>query len=341
MNTQAVYALRGKILNTNNLAETKIFENKELSDLVYILTGKKTAIGKNFNVEDMKYHKLIALTDADDDGLHIASLILGFVYRHAKPILEKGYMYVAMPPLYSIIERNKKRYFLNQEEYDAYIDEKIFESFSFTENGKSVSNSKVKTRLNQFEAYTEQVSKLSIDSALNKYLIDDVCRFLRNNENADSKAIMKYIKSIGDFEVFKNDEGNAELNGLYNDTFVNAVIKDLVKVAKKARETLDANFPKSFKIGEDEISILNYESMYKQVTPKSRSRFKGLGEMNSDELWETTLDPSARNIMQVVLSDDEKTDDIMDTLLNSNSKYADKRKVFLMKNQQKIKELEI
>jgi len=66
--TQAVYALRGKILNTNNLAETKIFENKELSDLIYILTGKKTAIGKNFNVEDMKYHKLVALTDADDDG---------------------------------------------------------------------------------------------------------------------------------------------------------------------------------------------------------------------------------------------------------------------------------
>jgi len=73
-NTQAVYALRGKILNTQNVAETKIFENKELSDLIYILTGKKTAIGKNFNIEDMKYHKLVALTDADDDGRrHIKS----------------------------------------------------------------------------------------------------------------------------------------------------------------------------------------------------------------------------------------------------------------------------
>jgi len=89
------------------------------------------------------------------------------------------------------------------------------------------------------------------------------------------------------------------------------------------------------------LTIKSYQDMYTKVTPKSRSRFKGLGEMDAEELWETTLDPSVRNIMQVVLSNEEKTDETMDTLLNSNSKFADRRKVFLMKNQQKIRELEI
>lgn len=214
-----------------------------------------------------------------DDGLHIASLILGFIYRHAKPILEKGYMYIAMPPLYSIIERNKKRYFLNQEEYDAYIDEKIFENYTFTENGKKLSNNKIKTRLTQFENYKKQVINLAIDSGLNKYLIDDVCMFLREHETASSKDIMAFIKSVGDFEVFKNDEGNTEINGLYQDAFINAVIKDLVKIAKKAKNILDnLKYPVQLTVNGEKISILNYDGMYQKVTPKSRSRFKGLGK---------------------------------------------------------------
>jgi len=274
--------------------------------------------------------------------LHIASLILGFIYRHARPILEKGYMYIAMPPLYSIIEKNKKRYFLNQEEYDAYINEKIFENYEFTVDGKKLATNSVKAKLRQYEDYVNQVTNLATENSTNKYLIDDVCNFLRSNENADNKAILKFIKSIGDFEIFKNEDGNTELNGLYNDGFVNAVIKDLVKVAKKAKAILDGyKFPEELFINENKISIVTYQDMYNKVTPKSRSRFKGLGEMDADELWETTLDPSVRNIMQVVLSNEEKTDETMDTLLNSNSKFADKRKVFLMKNQQKIRELDI
>jgi len=271
--------------------------------------------------------------------LHIASLILGFVYRHAKPILEKGYMYIAMPPLYSIIERNKKRYFLNQEEYDAYIEEKIFENYVFSCNEIGLNKTKAKTILKNFETYKNKVSELSTSTGINMYLIDDVCDYLRTNENATSKDIVNLLKQIGDFEFFKNDEGNSEINGLYDNSFVNAVIKDLVKSAKKAKKILeDLSIPEEVFINDYHLSIKNYQDMYNKVTPKSRSRFKGLGEMDANELWETTLDPSVRNIMQVVLSDEEKTDDTMDTLLNSNSKYADKRNVFLMKNQQKIKE---
>jgi len=341
-NTQAVYALRGKILNTQNIAETKIFENKELSDLIYIITGKKTAIGKNFNIEDIKYHKIIALTDADEDGKHIATLLSGFIYGHARPIVENGYLYIAMPPLYSIIERNKKRYFLNQEEYDTYIEEKIFESYEFTHTTVKLTNSKVKTLLKNFETYKNKVSEMSIDNAINMYLIDDMCNYLRSNEDATNKDIVKFLKQIGDFEFFKNDEGNSEINGLYDNEFVNAVIKDLVKAAKKAKKILeDLNIPMDVFINDVPLTIKSYQDMYTKVTPKSRSRFKGLGEMDAEELWETTLDPSVRNIMQVVLSNEEKTDETMDTLLNSNSKFADRRKVFLMKNQQKIRELEI
>ena len=274
--------------------------------------------------------------------LHIASLILGFVYNHAKPILENGYMYIAMPPLYSIIERNKKRYFLNQEEYDAYIEEKIFENYEFKHTTVKMSNSKIKTLLKNFEIYKNKVSELSTDTAINMYLIDDMCNFLRNNEEATNKDILKFLKQIGDFEFTKNDEGNSEINGLYDSEFVNAVIKDLVKAAKKAKKILDdLNIPMDVSINDVSLTIKSYQDMYTKVTPKSRSRFKGLGEMDAEELWETTLDPSVRNIMQVVLSNEEKTDETMDTLLNSNSKFADKRKVFLMKNQQRIKELEI
>jgi len=174
------------------------------------------------------------------------------------------------------------------------------------------------------------------------YLIDDMCNYLRNNEDATNKDIVKFLKQIGDFEFFKNDEGNSEINGLYGSEFVNAVIKDLVKTAKKAKKSLeDLNIPMDIFINDVPLTIKSYQDMYTKVTPKSRSRFKGLGEMDAEELWETTLDPSVRNIMQVVLSNEEKTDETMDTLLNSNSKFADKRKVFLMKNQQKIRELEI
>ena len=267
---------------------------------------------------------------------HIASLLVNFFYKHCKEVITNGYLYITLPPLYSIIERNKKRYFLNQEEYDLYIYEKISNKYYFKCDGKKYSKigniKNICSIINKYKDFIENKESLNGISSL---MIDELLNLYDPNDKNNVNKIKKSINNIGDFI-----ESNGNYDGLYKESFMSFNINTLISILKETYNFKNKiKFPKDIKLydkedNEYEFNIEKFNSIMDEVTPKSRNRMKGLGEMDSHELWETTLDPNNRNLLKVVLSDDSGTNDIMETLLNPNN--TDQRKAFLMKNQQKV-----
>lgn len=326
-NYQAIYALRGKILNSNNVSKDIILTNKELSDLVYILTGKKDAIDDKFDIADLKYGKILTLCDADDDGYNITSLIITFFYKHMKDIITNGCLYVCQPPLYSIIENGKKRYFLNQEKYDEYIIEKIKNKYNFNYNITNV--------ISWCDKYNNFLDELSNNTGLPQELFDiysDIV--IKNNFTADINQLVK----LGDLIINGNN-----VSGLFSNYYIDLDFNDFIDIIEKVI-TYRANigYPNNLKLNNQLFYNKDYKQLLSDETPKSRSRFKGLGEMDADELGSTTIDKKYRQILKVVLQDNDESASVQEDLFNQNTKYSDRRKILLLDSQNNvINELEI
>jgi DNA gyrase subunit B len=348
--TQAVYSLRGKIKNTNNLSTVDILKNKETADLAYIMTGEKDGLDNKFDIKKLKYDRVIIMADADSDGKHITQLAICYFYRHMKDLVREGHLYVAISPLYSIIENNKKVYFQDQNDFDKYLIERIIKNYKFKYNKNNLTTKEIKNMLSIYDKYNSFITDIENNNSINKYFLDNINRYLikdDNYKNIDKKALLLFIKSLGDFAVTKESDG-IKINGLYDNEFISTSLKTILVNSKKC---VDFILKSKLNIGilyvpvkENkflELKLLDYNNINKKVIPASRSRFKGLGELNSEELWDTTMNPNTRNMYQVIINDEDLTDSIMEDLLNDNSTYADKRKAFLLKNQKDNKILNL
>lgn len=351
---QAIYALKGKIMNTNNSDATKILLNRELADLAYILTGKKDGIDTNFSIDDLKYQYINIMADADVDGLDIASHLITHFYKHYYSIVEEGRLRVCVPPLYSIVENGKKRYFLNQSDYNQYILDKALKKYKIM-NGNTIINRKkaLMNVLDKFEELKNYITELTQhNEELNLYLLDLTSQHIYNtlkdielitsmklSEISKNCNIKKYLKEISDVRFIKK-ENDLIFEGTADNVYVESSYKNFLKecvLLIKYRFEIELDF--DYKLSNittneiEDLTINRYIKLYKELTPKSRSRFKGLGEMNPDELWETTMNPESRNMIQIIIQDKSESDEVMENLFNQKPKYSDKRKEFLLKHQ--------
>jgi DNA gyrase subunit B len=278
-NTQAVYSLRGKMLNTIGMDTLKVLANKECADLAYILTGIKNAIDDNFNIDYLKYGKVIMLCDADVDGYHISMLGLTYIFEHMRPIITEGHMYIAIPPLYSIIEKGKKRYFVDQYEYDQYIYEKILKNYKFIENNKPVKTIKKLTRI--FEEY-DKISKyieeiVNNNIGVSKELIFSLFNYLLDNDYT-KENIVKFLKGCND--IILNDK---KYEGFFNENYVyftlNNIISIFNNIFKYANDNnisfSDIYYNNDQSDNYNPFNISVYDEIISAVTPKSRVRLKG------------------------------------------------------------------
>lgn len=277
--TQAVYSLRGKMLNTIGLDVSKVLANKECADLAYITTGEKDAIRDKFDISKLKYGKIIMLCDADVDGFSIVIYGIVYYFENMRPVIEEGHFYVAIPPLYSIVEKGKKRYFVDQEEYDDYIFSKVLQNYNFiNESDEKISTVEdIKIIFNKYE----MISKF----------IDDI---VKNNSGLDSQLLIDYFTILID-EFINTEDFISEFasdisynkkkkvyEGFYDNNYVSFTEDGIWNEINKIDNFIEKNnIPITSIYYENDtneylrFTIDKYRQIINEVTPKSRCRMKG------------------------------------------------------------------
>lgn len=338
---QAILPLKGKILNVEKSRLDKILGNEEIRT---IITAIGAGVGSDFDVEKLRYHKIILMCDADVDGSHIRTLILTFFYRQMKPLIEGGFIYIAQPPLYKLSRGKREEYIETEEEMNELILDLGVEGLKlFKIKGKqSFTNAQFKEIVSalvelerskdvmrkrgvKFGSYLEYYNEKK--KQLPRYLVK------QNGKDIfvyDDKGLAEIIKDDEDaryLEIFESDDlmGIQKRLGKLGLSIMNFLkpkaVSELSEATKKKKEKEGLLKP-LFLIEEqkDKYEFFSLEEILSFVREQAKKgihiqRYKGLGEMNPQQLWETTMDPSRRTILKVTLEDAVEADKTFSMLM--------------------------
>ncbi len=304
--TQAVLPLRGKILNIEKSNLNKILSNEEIKTLIQAIG---TGINKDFNEKNLRYGKIIIMTDADVDGSHIRALLLTFFYRFMRPLIEKGHIYVALPPLYRLKKGKETIYVLDDKEMEKVKKELIKKNLNISEI--IISDSfELKELIENYKYLKKEIIELLLES--------------KSIEELKEKLEKKKIK----FKDYKETK-TIEIEGFtlnYED--LNSLIMER---ARELYKRLKEKMPIKVKYKDEEIvinDILNLADKLSELALKDYEiqRYKGLGEMNVEQLWETTINPKTRKIKKITIKDAEEANEIIEMLMGEK---VDKRREFI------------
>ena len=341
---QAILPLRGKILNTWKSRQDKILSSTEIGTLI---TALGAGIGnQEFDVSKLRYHKIVIMTDADVDGSHIRTLLLTFFFKEMPELIRQGYLYIARPPLYKISKNKEEHYIMDDDELFEALIEYGIKDYSFESFDKKIYDSqKLQSLLNDIKNIQGLLKK--IPDRYDPKIIEqiaiaqglDIKNF--NNDKKIAQVAADYIaKSLDSIsEVYERGwKGAFDFESGY--TFsrkVRGVTEernvDLSLLQSQVIETLVKNYDEVFRIFEDKGQLYRDSSEPLEINSPSEildkivevgkkgltmQRYKGLGEMNPDQLWSTTLDPDNRSLMQVTIDDEEITKGWFEDLMGEN-----------------------
>ena len=341
---QAILPLRGKILNTWKSRQDKILSSTEIGTLI---TALGAGIGnQEFDVSKLRYHKVVIMTDADVDGSHIRTLLLTFFFKEMPELIRQGYLYIARPPLYKISKNKEEHYIMDDDELFEALIEYGIKDYSFESFDKKIYDSqKLQSLLNDIKNIQGLLKK--IPDRYDPKIIEqiaiaqglDIKNF--NNDKKIAQVAADYIaKSLDSIsEVYERGwKGAFDFESGY--TFsrkVRGVTEerniDLSLLQSQVIETLVKNYDEVFRIFEDKGQLYRDSSEPLEINSPSEildkivevgkkgltmQRYKGLGEMNPDQLWSTTLDPDNRSLMQVTIDDEEITKGWFEDLMGEN-----------------------
>lgn len=298
---QAVLPLRGKILNVEKARIDKMLTSDEIKTLITAIGG---GIGKeHFELESVRYHKVILMTDADVDGAHIRTLLLTFFYRQMFPLIERGYLYIAQPPLYRIKRGKWERYIQTEEEFAGLLKDIADEEVSFITGAQDRKKEFLK-------------------------LIFEYGRIIENFERKGFSA--SYIENL-----LKTGSDAFDLREFLqlNDTYEKIELISEIKANKEYVIQIKNETIKTKSLWELYIKIM--EAVKKGLTIQ---RYKGLGEMNPEQLWETTMDPEKRTLLRVSIEDAQRADEIFTVLMGDE---VEPRKEFIVKHALEVRNLDI
>jgi DNA gyrase subunit B len=321
--TQAILALRGKILNVEKVKYDKMIASVEIASLI---TALGTSIGKNFTIDKLRYHKIVIMTDADVDGYHIRTLILTFFFRHMREIIDLGYLYIAQPPLYKIKISNKERYIKN----DEFLKNFLIEHF-LIDNKIYINNhlADIKTLNETLESCEKIIPQTKSFSNYNFDISETIFQhFIRNDIKEINENILKDLEALISNKFKKEysikiDENQENLICEYKINKVINRFKIYIKtvLSDKNVRTVYKNAFKYFKDSSVKIILKNnkeiiFTNPYEFITQFIKlyregltiQRFKGLGEMNPEQLWDTTMNASNRELLQITINDLEATE---------------------------------
>ncbi len=358
---QAILPLRGKILNVEKASASKMLENEEIKKMIAVLG---VGIGKEmYDIDKLRYHKIVVMTDADVDGSHIRTLIMTFFFRQMQSLIEKGYLYLAQPPLYLIKKGQAKVYLKNEKELESYLfakigDEVVFYNKDFrSEILKGQKLLKFIKLVHKKNLLMNNLEKHGMSRPLTKKLVRTIDSESDFQDKAKAKAIAQQLEKDSlckNVEIKFDKEFGAytldlefELNGVNmhkiidHDFLTGPEFSDIKELYGKLDELPSA--PYFIEIGKEnfvqdnrkELVTFLFERLQKGLTIQ---RYKGLGEMNPDQLWETTMDPEHRTLLRVGINDFHECEEIFDTLMGND---AAKRKDFILMNALNVRNLDI
>lgn len=358
---QAILPLKGKILNVEKATTAKMLENDEIKAIISALG---VGIGKeSFDVEKLRYHKIIIMTDADVDGSHIRTLLMTFFFRHMRPLIEKGYLHLAQPPLFLVRKGKKNTYLKNEKELETFLLKKIGDDvllYLDKNNGDDLKQGKLIKfikLINKKNSLIENIEKRGMPRVITSKLIELIKNEDTLKDETKSREIAEKLQAIeccrAAVPTFDEEystytlELEYELNGVIMKRSINwdYLTGPLFARVNEVYEKLK-DYPKppfDFKIGKEEFQVESemelvlflYEKIKKGLYVQ---RYKGLGEMNPDQLWETTMNPENRTLLRVNISDYLDSETIFDTLMGNDS---NKRKEFIMENALDVRNLDI
>ena len=367
---QAILPLKGKILNVEKARLEKMLGSDEIKILITALGGGITSGTSKkeesfFNLEKLRYHKIIIMTDADVDGSHIRALLLTFFYRYMKEVIENGYLYIALPPLYRVKRGNSESYLKDDEALDAFLINESLNSLSVYRKQNDAADvildkKWVKESIDKIKSYKNLINKLNkthISETITEYLLNsDITSkdFLKEGVSDKLNALVGFLKNKEYEADLINDEDFEDYNKLiirFKNFIASACIdkRFLESVDYKTIYNLDKEI-KSLELSNVVIvadskkyeakSMNDFYDIIKSKAPQNISiqRYKGLGEMNPEQLWQTTMNKETRMLRKVNINDLIEADGMFDILMGDK---VEPRRKFIEDNALNVVNLDV
>ena len=359
---QAILPLRGKILNVERARLDKMLSSVEIGTLI---TALGAGVGNaDMDVEKIRYHKVIIMTDADVDGSHIRTLLLTFFFRHMRPLIEKGYLYIAQPPLFRAKRGQSEVYLKDQRDLDIYLmDAGLKDAVLITADGNqmagadlvdvanlAVATSRLIETVGRQLGNRDVIEQAAIAGLINPAMLDNAkaAEDLANRLEAKADSLEKGWSGM----IEQTDNGPAivvqrRLRGITE----RHVIDRRIVATGEARRLDEAathlqtiyGKPASLRYANQQITINGPSELSQLIFQTGRkgaqiSRYKGLGEMNPSQLWETTLDPEQRILLQVTIEQEDEADNAFSTLMGE---AVEERRNFIQENALRVANLDV
>jgi len=357
---QAILPLRGKILNVEKSRFDKMLENQEIRTMIAALG---TGIGKDeYNPDRLRYHKTIIMTDADVDGAHIRTLLLTFFFRMMPELIERGHLFIAQPPLYRVAIGKQERYLKDDEGMNAFLLNRAVEKKQILLCGseRPVSSEHLIQLLKTFTRYEEWLERQRVKGMPRRLLELLIKAFSTHGlivmDPVNTASILRQELEKGGYEVLSM-EPETEERGYDMEVWLPANGHTRVSVTfdflhsmefKKLLELYDHlallhNPPYIVRDGANESTFEDPKTFFQYLMDEARKgltiqRYKGLGEMNPDQLWETTMNPEKRTLLQVRIEDQYLADELFTTLMGDK---VEPRRDFIQFNALDFRELDI
>jgi DNA gyrase subunit B len=355
---QAILPLKGKILNVEKARIDKILSSQEITTLI---TALGTNIGAEFDVEKLRYHRIIIMTDADVDGAHIRTLLLTFFFRQMHALVEKGHIYIAQPPLFKVKQGKDERYLKDEEELEQYLIESALNDSSLItkekgdvlddESLRSISKEMLITesiirRLSS--RYDESllraihhIGDINLDSedSTKNYLEQLKIRMNQDNINFELKHDVENNKYS--IEINQFIHGNLNTSNIDSEFLLSGEYKQIIKTSLLIKGLIGPGAVISR--GEKSKQIESFQEAIDWIIQEAKNtlniqRYKGLGEMNPIQLWETTMDPSVRRLLKVTIEDTQAVEETFTELMGDN---VEPRRKFIESNALAVDNLDI
>ncbi|MCJ8146855.1 DNA topoisomerase (ATP-hydrolyzing) subunit B [Acinetobacter sp. A3.8] len=360
---QAILPLKGKILNVERARFDKMISSQEVGTLI---TALGTGIGReDYNPDKLRYHKIIIMTDADVDGSHIRTLLLTFFFRQMPELVERGYIYIAQPPLYKLKKGKQEQYIKDDEALETYLISNAIDDLALHTNADApaVSGAALEQLIKDYQVSQKSISRLT--QRFPATLLDALLELeaFHTEQKTDQAYVQQWSEQLiavmnrlqpslrTEFEL---EQFDVQVEGETKATYyprVTVYVHNLphhylldgsllhsteyARLLKNSKSWFNLLEKGAFlEKGERKIFVENFHQVWQQILQDSRrgmmiQRYKGLGEMNAEQLWETTMDPENRNMLQVTIDDAIEADRMFSCLMGDD---VEPRRIFIEEN---------
>ncbi|WP_457551178.1 DNA topoisomerase (ATP-hydrolyzing) subunit B [Desulfobacula sp.] len=361
---QAILPLKGKILNVEKARFDKILRSEEIKNIITVLG---TGVGREeYDIEKVRYHKVVIMTDADVDGSHIRTLLLTFFYRQMPDLILKGYLYIAQPPLFRVGSRKSGVYLKNENDYYNYLIKRIAGQKDIFLNGNTEPLLEDEfysflVDLSDYYDAVNQLKKRDMDTNLlitlvkngvkNKFFLAEKQNFISLSKDLDINGYtlgeIEYDleRNIFEMDIYDKKEEHLLLR-VGREILATIDYQRMLKGYEKIKQFNKPPFSITSKLSEAQVKKeFHFDStdmLFEFIMSEAKKginiqRYKGLGEMNADQLWETTMNPEKRNMLRVEIEDAEKADEIFSLLMGEE---VEPRRNFIQKHALEVSSLD-